>query len=207
MDFLFDEGQSAELVVERLALQNWWGTIIGPHGSGKSTLLTALRPVLLAAGCCVHATALRDGQRRLPRSFLNELGAQKTMSTAAARDCRRALVVIDGYEQLGRLDRLRLKWFCRRTGAGLLITSHARCGVPALIRLSPDRSLIERVVARLCQGVSTAITTADIAASYASHGSNVREIFFELFDRHERHRRESGITDVAASGNRSRTFG
>jgi hypothetical protein len=39
--------------------------------------------------------------------------------------------------------------------------------------------------------VSTTITRADIAASHACHGSNVREILFDLYDRHEAGRRKS----------------
>jgi len=37
--------------------------------------------------------------------------------------------------------------------------------------------------------VSAEITAEDVAASHACHGSNVREIFFELYRRHERRRR------------------
>jgi hypothetical protein len=44
-------------------------------------------------------------------------------------------------------------------------------------------------VADLCTEVSTPVTQNDVAASHACHGSNVREIFFELYDRHERGRR------------------
>jgi hypothetical protein len=84
---------------------------------------------------------------------------------------------------------VRLKRHCRRQAAGLLVTSHAPTGLPTLITLAPDRLLIDRLIADLCAGVSTAVTPNDVAASHACHGSNVREILFDLYDRHERLRR------------------
>ena len=170
--FLFSDENTAERLVERLAAQNWLGEIVGPHGSGKSTLLAALVPVLERAGRRVFHFALRDGQRLLPRD--------------AWRRERFALRIIDGYEQLGWLHRLRLKIERRGGAGGLLITSHRPTGLPPLIGLSPDRAVVERIVARLRQQAPTPVTCADIAASYACHAGNVREILFELYDRHER---------------------
>jgi hypothetical protein len=37
--------------------------------------------------------------------------------------------------------------------------------------------------------MATPITPADVAASHACHGANVREIFFDLYDLHEKMRR------------------
>jgi hypothetical protein len=102
---------------------------------------------------------------------------------------RYALVIIDGYEQLGWLERLRLARYCRRARLGLLVTAHSPRRIPTLIRLAPDRNLIEQLVADLAARVSTPIKPIDVAASHACHGSNVREIFFDLYDRHERLRR------------------
>ena len=174
--FRFLEGQSVEQLINKLAAQDWWGEIVGPHGSGKSTLLEVLKPALAAAGRRACAIRLRDGQRRLPADFFN-CSQENT------------LFVIDGYEQLGWLERRRLKRDCRRAGAGLVVTSHAPTGLPTLIRLAPDRSLIEQLVRELCAEASTGVTAGDVAASHARHGSNVREIFFDLYDRHEQFRR------------------
>jgi hypothetical protein len=107
----------------------------------------------------------------------------------AHTDPRRSLIVIDGYEQLGWLQRARLKRRCRRAGHGLLVTAHAPTNIPTLIRLAPDRRLVQQLVLDLTAQVSTPITPADVAASHACHGSNVREIFFDLYDRHEQRRR------------------
>ncbi|HEY3394749.1 MAG TPA: hypothetical protein VGK58_18735 [Lacipirellulaceae bacterium] len=181
--FRFPEGQTAEQLVAKLAAQNWWGQIMGAHGSGKTTLLATLIPALTAVGRQVHEIRLHNRTRN-PVSDAKEIRGGRT------------LIVVDGFDQLGRFARLLLKRRCRRAGAGLLVTAHVSTGLPALIHLSPERRLIEQLVADLCAQVPSDITRDDIAASHASHGSNVREIFFDLYDRHERLRR---VTRTVAS--------
>jgi hypothetical protein len=138
----------------------------------------------------------------LPRDFLRccrmiivrqPNRAQHDKTSAALFQASRVLVIVDGFEQLGWFDRWRLKSFCRRRGAGLLVTSHRPCGIGPLIRVSPSRKLIGQLVADLWQDVSSDVTAKELDASYACHGSNVREIFFDLYDRHERLRRTFGI--------------
>jgi energy-coupling factor transporter ATP-binding protein EcfA2 len=179
--FRFGDGANAQSLVAGLAAQNWWGAIIGPHGCGKSTLLETLKPAIAAARREIVAITLQDGQRRLPRHFIDAFVAQSVD--------RGILVIIDGYEQLGWLERLRLTRRCRRAGFGLLVTSHAPTRIPTLLELTPNRPLIEQLVADLCAKVSTRIAPEEVAASHACHGSNVREIFFDLYDRYERNRR------------------
>ena len=157
----------------------------------KSTLLESLKPAIIAAGRRVLAITLRDGQRRLPREFLDAIIAQRVE--------RDLLVVIDGYEQLGWFERRRIARRCRRAGAGLLVTAHAPTRLPTLILLAPNEQLIEQLVADLCGEVSTPITTEEVAASHACHGSNVREIFFDLYDRYERKRRSARTGAAAAT--------
>lgn len=177
MTFQFGDDQSAQSLVEKLALQRWWGAIIGPHGSGKSNLLETLKPRLRAVGSIVHTMTLQNGQRRLPRGLLSLIQPQTHVGAA--------IVIVDGYEQLGWLERMRLAHRCRRTKCGLLITAHRPTPIPLLIRLAPDERLVQRVVAKLIGQASTRVTPADVAASHACHGSNVREILFDLYDRHE----------------------
>ena len=187
LPFRFNNDQSIEQLVEKLAAQQWRGAIVGPHGSGKSTLLEALKPAIVEGGRSIHAITLRNGQRSLPRRFF-----------ATWTSDSNAVIIIDGYEQLGWSECLHLWLRCRSTRAGLLVTSHTPVRIPTLIRLSPDRQLVEQLVDDLCGEVSTTITRADIAASHACHGSNVREILFELYDRHEAGRRESNSSHAAS---------
>jgi hypothetical protein len=97
-----------------------------------------------------------------------------------------AVQIVDGYEQLSRFARWRLKQRCRREKRGLLVTSHLPTGLQTLIELSPDEVLVQLIVAALATTRPTPLTPADVAASHARHGSNVREILFDLYDRHER---------------------
>jgi hypothetical protein len=175
--FHFDAGQSAEQLIAKLADQQWRGAIVGPHGSGKSTLLETLKPALCAAGFHVNSITLQNGERHLSADFLSRVNH------------RPKLFIIDGYEQLGWYDRAKLKRICGRAGHGLLVTSHSQTSLPTLIHLAPNERLVQQLVAQLSAQVSTPVTVADVAASLACHGSNVREILFDLYDRHERLRR------------------
>jgi hypothetical protein len=189
LPFRFAEGHSAAGLVAKLAAHAWRGEIIGPHGSGKSTLLAALKPALVAAGCRVHAISLREGERRLPRSAWDWLAIESRG--------QRVLVIVDGYEQLRWWERAKLMRRADAVGVGLVVSSHEPTGLPTLVRLAPDRELIEQLVSALCARAPTGVTAADVAASHACHGANVREIFFALYDRHERLRRESQTRGVA----------
>ncbi len=183
LTFHFPPGESATQLVTTLASQSWVGAIIGPHGSGKSTLLESLKPRLATAGRSMFDVVLRDGQRRLPQAFLNSIGSLNADNNG--------IMIIDGFEQLGWRDRLFLARYSRRTSTGLLVTAHSPIRIATLIHLAPNRVLVAQLIRKLCAEVSTPITAEDVAASHACHGSNVREIFFDLYDRHERKRRST----------------
>jgi hypothetical protein len=189
--FRFADGQNVEQLISKLAAQDWFGAIEGPHGSGKSTFLESLKPALAAGGRHIISLSLHDGQRRLPPTLWNALNINTTSE--------KCLVIIDGYEQLSWFERLRLTRSCSSAGAGLLVTTHASTRVPTLIHLAPSHELVSQLVADLCAEVSTLITSKDVAASHASHGSNVREIFFDLYDRYERRRRAKRTYAAAAT--------
>jgi energy-coupling factor transporter ATP-binding protein EcfA2 len=181
LQFRFAPGESAQQLLAKLAAQNWRGAIVGPHGSGKSTLLAAFKPLLSEAGRTVLAVALRGRQRQLPRSFVESIRSLKPIQNG--------LLVVDGFEQLGWRDHLLLAYISHRNHSGLLVTAHRPIRTPTLLQLAPNETLVSQLVIDLCAEVSTSVTSEDVAASHACHGSNVREIFFDLYDRHERKRR------------------
>ena len=188
LDFRFAEGDSADQLIARLATNGWRGAIVGPHGSGKSTLLHTLNPALRAAGCRVRTVSLRDKQGYLPRgSFaFDVVGDACDTTRPLPSKYHRTLLIVDGYEQLGWLERWRLEWHCRRANLGLLVTSHAPTRIPTLIHLEPDARLLQQLVAELTTDLSTQVVPRHVTASHACHGSNVREILFDLYDLHER---------------------
>lgn len=184
LPYLYSEGLSAERLVERLRANHWWGEIIGPHGVGKSTLLASLSPSLEQAGREIHSVTLRDGQRRLPRDFLTQ-----------CRRSNRTQIIVDGYEQLSRVRRFLLRRRCRRGGAGLLVTAHRPVGLPPLIDVHASRETLRQLIETLLAGDSNAVegkappTDQLLDELLATHGANVREMLFDLYNRYERYNR------------------
>lgn len=178
--FQFDGGESAESLLTRFEQGRCRGEIVGPHGSGKSTLLETLRPHWIAAGWNVATITLRAGERRLPMEFL-----RRSLAAAFPLESGRPLVIVDGYEQLSQLSRAALRMHCRWTAAGLLVTTHTSVGMPLFYRTQPTRELAEQLVSTLTARISSPISSADVAASHARCGSNLREMMFALYERHE----------------------
>jgi len=176
--FCFAADESAAALVERLRGSAWWGEIVGPHGSGKSALLATLIPLLKQAGRRPLLVELHDGQRRVPRGFWH-----------TAQEEAADVVVVDGYEQLGRLSRFLLKRCCRRHGLGLLVTAHASVGLPELFRTSVSLPLAAAIVAELQRWHPALLAPADVAEQLARHGEDLRETLFALYDLYERRRR------------------
>ena len=126
--------------------------IVGPHGTGKSTLFAALLPELQRTRCNVHSIALHDGERRLPAEFAAEI---ESAFATAKRSGNRLGTVVDGYEQLSRWNRWRLRRRCRAITTGLLVTSHADVPLPVLFRTKTDVVLAEKIVSYLLRSTST----------------------------------------------------
>lgn len=181
--YLFPPGESLPVLVERLEASAWRGEIIGPHGSGKSTLVAHLAPALATCGRNVSWYPVGSGRSGRPTA-----GAWPPQWSAATQ------VVVDGYEQLGRLARLRLQAAAWRAGCGLLITTHRPAGFPQLMQTGPVRATVLAIVDELLAGDQTVIGPVDVAASMSIQGANVREILFDLYDLYER--RTRGIRNV-----------
>ncbi|HEX7448215.1 MAG TPA: hypothetical protein VF306_11750 [Pirellulales bacterium] len=173
LTYHFAAGESAEQLVERLATHGWLGQIVGPHGSGKSTLLATLLPALSAAGRRTRAVTLRQGDRVLPC-----IEQFETLGTDGQ-------LLVDGYEQLGRLARWRLRRRCRRQGCGLLVTSHQDVGLPTIAQVAPSLEVLRHVVGRLLPDGDQTLNDDDLAAVWRRYGGNLREALFGLYDLYE----------------------
>lgn len=179
--FVFPPDQNAETLADRLQRNDWWGEIIGPHGSGKSTLLATLIPVIRRAGPKTILVALHDRQRRLPINL--------------GRDARLeppAIVVVDGYEQLSRWSRWKLKRFCRRRGVGLLASAHHSVGLPMLHQTAATPDLASQVVDGLLDGRQPPFTPDEVSLCLSRRGGDLREALFDLYDLYEQRRPSSG---------------
>ncbi len=178
--FLFPPSQSAEPLIARLQQNGWIGAIIGPHGSGKSTLLATLAAAISDLPRRLLRVDLHDGQRQIP------VEARRLL-----RRCPPELLVIDGYEQMGRWNRARLVARCRRGGWGLLATAHAPVGLPEIHRMGVDHRTVVRLVDNLQKDYPAHISSGDVLAGLERHGTNIRELLFELYDLYESRRRDT----------------
>ena len=181
---MFPPDQSAAGLVDRLRDAGWWGQIIGPHGSGKSTLLSALEQSLAQAGRRVLRIELHDGQSRLPIHLGDAL-----------RHSPFDLVMVDGYEQLNRFRRCRLRAFCQGQGLGLVVTSHTSVRMPELFRTAVQVGLAQRIVADLQGGGPSVITAEEVGERFSRHQGNLREVLMDLYDLYEDRRPDDPSPD------------
>jgi hypothetical protein len=181
MPFIFPAGESLDGLVARLADNEWQGEIVGPHGSGKSTLLASLIDRIERTGHKVVVYRLHEGDRYLPEQPTNI----RTILTGT-------LVVVDGYEQLPYLRKWMLRSLCNLRGFGLLVTAHARTGLPLLWQTAVDLATFKQIVNQLLAADAaqpTPLEPDDIAAAHAAHPMNLREALFKLYDTVESRRK------------------
>jgi hypothetical protein len=173
LPFLFSPGDSAEAIVARFTAKGRRGAIVGQHGSGKSTLLEALLPHF-SLEIRLRLFSLHDGERRLPRGFAGGLDSN-------------CLLIIDGYEQLGLLGRGEVRRAVRRSGAGLLVTSHRPIrGLSTLVETAVSVELAMALVEQLAPDAHAwPISAADVRRQFDVHAGNLREVFFGLYDLYE----------------------
>jgi len=176
--YRFPAGKSAAELLERLQRNGWRGQIVGPHGSGKSALVATLQRALEESGRPTQLIELHGQRRRLPVS-------RRRMRELAAG----TVVIVDGYEQLGRWNRLLLERLCRRKGLGLVVTSHRSVAFPDLFRTTASLPLAAEIVGALLAQESSLLTGAEVSERFIKHGGNMRELLFDLYDLYERRRR------------------
>jgi energy-coupling factor transporter ATP-binding protein EcfA2 len=158
-------------LADRFRAAGGWGEVVGPHGSGKSTLLASLLPLL--GEWTVRRVRLSTSDRDLPPDLWPLPGP-------------RPLLVIDGFEQLGWLTRRRVVRGCRRAGAGLVVTTHRRTGLPILHRTDVTLETLAWVIDRLVPAADRGVLAGfDPAARLRAHRGSLREVLFELYDRWE----------------------
>lgn len=176
VDYLFPVGTDTGQVVDKLHDAAWWGQIIGPHGSGKSTLLNTLVPALKQAGRSVAFYTLHRSERRLP--------IDRAQTRAWDSNTQ---VIVDGYEQLGWMQRIWLRRKCLAQRTGLLVTAHRCMGLPLLWQTTTSTDLAWQIVMRLLARPNyDCISRADVEEAYKTTQGDVRETFMALYDLFER---------------------
>lgn len=169
--YRFPSGQSLEMFRRRLRDAQWMGQIVGKHGSGKTTLLRTLDNHWSSWGRKAVTVTLRDQQRFLPIALLE-----------ANSWTSKTQVIVDGHEQLGWISRCWLSWQCRRTGCGLLVTTHDDQPFPTIFRTNTSKDLAGTLVRDLTRDRWDAPTQGDILRAFEQSGGNLREMLFLLYN-------------------------
>ncbi|MEM6331445.1 MAG: hypothetical protein AAF790_14535 [Planctomycetota bacterium] len=160
------------------------GQIVGPHGAGKTTLLEGLSEALGGRGEAVARWTI-NGRR-----------------DAEPPPCVKAgWLLLDGYEQLPAHAALLARLRCARRGARLVVTTHRRVAMPVLAELSPTAETAAQLFRGLTRRRPSRVTERDALASFCRHGGNLREVWFDLYDQHERHMRGDASPRTEAHGN------
>lgn len=162
------EGTTWGALLARFEALGRRAAVVAPHGHGKTTFLDAFLPRL--AGLRIRRVALHDGERRLSRAH-----RQALFRDPSPED----LLVVDGAEQLGRLAGLHLAWKAR-AAAGLLVTTHRPGRLPTLHECRTSPELLAGLLRELAGEAAARVGAEEL---YARHGGDLREAFFELYDR------------------------
>jgi hypothetical protein len=159
--------------------------LVGPHGSGKSTLLRELGDYWGSQGILVQRLAAPDFPRPEARDAAWRAAADLRSEVDQRGLARRRVLLVDGGERLSWIRWQQLQWRYRRFG--ILMTTHRRGRLPVL---SECQTSAERFVA-LCRAllkdqpmrVQAAFALPVLCEVYDRQRGNVRNCFFELYDR------------------------
>lgn len=172
-----------QALIEEFLKNQRSGQIFGPHGSGKTTLLENLIPLLEKEGFSVLCVSLHDQQRKLPAFYREEI-RKKISEYSRARN---AILVVDGYEQLGFFSRLLFRYYRVVHGFGRLLTAHRKIpGIPVLFRTRGDFGVLRCVLEHLSR--SEWVDEEKLRLLFVKHSGNVRMILLDLYDIFEEQR-------------------
>ena len=163
------QGWTWEQLFQRLESLRYRAAIVGPEGSGKTTLLEDLEPGIRARGHKTVAVRLDRDKRWFDSTELERL-------RQAARS--RAVILLDGFEQLTFLRWRQLCRLTRRAG-GLIVTSHRACRLPVLVRTETSVPLLARIVSELLPAAGDSLSNE----LFLRHRGNIRDALRELYDR------------------------
>ncbi|QDT69159.1 hypothetical protein MalM25_20870 [Planctomycetes bacterium MalM25] len=186
-------------VVTRLAAAGWRGQLVGEHGSGKSALLQELSRLLNARGVVTVGCKATRGEHSLESPSGPEAPVGKVL-------------MVEGFERLTRRERSRLLKHWRELGLGFVVTTHRPLvdwwrPLPVLAALRPDERLLRRLFDGLTADRATPVAWADARRAFARRRGRLREVWFDLYDLHERHTRGERTVAVVVSYTEARRIG
>jgi hypothetical protein len=153
---------SWDQLLQRCAVAEFRGAIVGRHGSGKTTLMSDL------------ARRLRDAGETVTELFTN---ADTRLTLPSGWDTAdvRSIVIADGYDSLHPIHRFRMLRKYRR----LIITAHARCALPTLYTCEARPEVLAWVATELTGTVMPVEAAEGLLAMYEF---NMRDAIRHLYD-------------------------
>lgn len=182
-------GQGAHDLLVQLKKAAWRGQVVGPHGAGKTSLLMEIARRLPEQGrtplwVSVDSSNLREALQLVRQSADS-----------------RAVVLLEGFERVGRWHQHRLLAACAGRGSGWLLTTHEKIWckrTPIVAQVQPTLETTLQLYEHLTEQRSSLVTRNDVTRSFRDQGGNLREVWFDLYERHERLTRQR-TTAVAAT--------
>lgn len=173
LPFVSSESFDVSQLADRLVAVGGCGAVVGPHGSGKSTLLTHLGQAMRERGYRVQIVVAGNA-------------TAANLSPLIADSGSRRMLFLDGYDLLPAWKRWWILRRCRQAGIGLVVTSHWPLRLPALAMTSTSLEVASRLTALLAGSEFAAECETTLHESFARHEGNLREVWFDLYDRYER---------------------
>ncbi|NWK55109.1 hypothetical protein HW115_05775 [Verrucomicrobiaceae bacterium N1E253] len=162
-------GTSWSAIEDRWTKLGQRGALIGPHGSGKTTFLDAWEKRLMEQGGEVLRLFLNRESRELDE-----------IAWEALEDASGKIVILDGEEQLGWLQRRRF-YQCTASAAGVLVARHRRGKLPVLLEFEPNMELLIRCVHELAPQQVEALSE-HLPSWWREHHGNIREVLLRCYD-------------------------
>ena len=161
--------------------------IVGGHGTGKTTFLYEFVRYLESRQHIINHFTLHDGQRSLPREFWERQNILIAQFLYGAMK-EPPIAVVDGYEQLSFVEKVRLLRVCRKGRSGLLITTHTPAWrLPVLLRTETTDATLQYVIGHLFRNLPD-LEPPDktlCQSLFDCHQGNLRNVLFDLYDHYE----------------------
>ncbi len=167
-----EAGLTREELAQRFENLGRRGAIVGPHGHGKTTLLEDL--------------AIHFQKRGDETLFLRLSREKRCFSRAEWQQIRNiapdTILLLDGAEQLSRLDWARFKHVSQNAG-GVLLTSHRAGLLPTLLECRTSPQLLRELLQQIL-GNDAALWEVECEALWQRHRGDLRLALRELYDVH-----------------------
>ncbi|MDR2345019.1 MAG: hypothetical protein LBE18_03045 [Planctomycetaceae bacterium] len=173
IEYIFDTGVDIKKIYEKLLKSGGIGQIIGQHGTGKSALLESLKNFLIKNGLNVNKNVLNSSQKKLSHDFVLSLRKRDTNT----------FYILDGYEQLTLLSKLKLRFVRYKNTAGFIFTSHRPAPfIPVIYRTIAKPEVFQNLVRNMIKNTNFYITDKKINQIFQETEGNFRNGFFKLYD-------------------------